>query len=128
MVEQLNDYLDQHPCKGFDPKPFYSKAGDFVSFTFRNERAFEKRIDNLLTVYLSVENKELVGCKIKGVRKLLAQFRSFHLTLQDSTLRLGLFFAIGQQITQEPEHRAFYDVLLDRFSHEEIDSSVMQFQ
>jgi hypothetical protein len=65
MADKLTDYLQEHPCKGFRPVPF-----DFVTYYARGERCFERRIDDLLTVYLSMETEELVGCKIKGVKHL----------------------------------------------------------
>jgi hypothetical protein len=67
MADKLTEYLQQHPCKGFRPVPFYSEMGDFVTFHARGERCYERRIDDLLTVYLSMETKELAGCKADSI-------------------------------------------------------------
>jgi hypothetical protein len=94
MPQDLKQYLQEHKCKGFDPVPHYFPNGDFVTYYFRNERSFEQRVDELLTVYLAMETKELVGCKIKGVKHILSAAGDFGVTVEDGDLRLGLFFFV----------------------------------
>jgi hypothetical protein len=75
MVEELKEYLRDHPAKGFRPRPFYSAPGDCVIFYASNERCYAKRINELLTIYMSMESDRPVGCKIKGVQQpILSRF------------------------------------------------------
>ncbi len=71
MAQDLKQYLAEHPCKGFKAVPHYFPGEDFVTYYHRDERCYSRRVDSLLTVYLSLETHQLVGCKIKGVRQLL---------------------------------------------------------
>jgi hypothetical protein len=95
MADKLTEYLQEHPCKGFRPVPFYSEMGDFVTYHARGERCYERRIDDLLTVYLSMETKELVGCKIKGVKHLLQTAGEPFVSLNGGKVKLAFFFALG---------------------------------
>jgi len=111
MADDLMDYLKTHPCKGFRPAPRYSAPGDFVTFYFREERAFARRVDDLLTVYLSMETKELVGCKIKGVKHLLQTAGSLFVSIDAGKVRLAFFFALGEKVARDPEQKRLYQEL-----------------
>ena len=67
MEQTLKEYLRTHPCQGFNPVPHYSALGDFLTYYFRDDRAYEQRVDEVLTVYLSMKTHELVGFKITGI-------------------------------------------------------------
>jgi hypothetical protein len=108
MADKLTEYLREHPCKGFRPIPFYSELGDFVTFYARDERCFERRVDELLTVYLSMATKELVGCKIKGVKHLLQTAGNFFVSIDAGKVKLAFFFAIGEKIASDPEQKRYY--------------------
>lgn len=69
MEKNLNEFLENNRAKGFRKVLHYFPNGDFVSFYFRPDRCYAERVDDRLTVYLSMDTKELVGCKIKGVKK-----------------------------------------------------------
>ena len=111
MAQNLSEYLEEHPCKGFDPVPHYSAAGDYVSYFFRNERCFAQRLDELVTVYLAMDSRELVGCKIKGVRHILETAGKLGVSLDGGDLRLGLLFLPGAVNASEVEHKQRYDEL-----------------
>jgi hypothetical protein len=71
MGETLMEYLNGKEPRGFESRPIYSPDGDFISLYLRDEDSYAERVDDLLTIYRSVENDALVGWKIKGVRRLL---------------------------------------------------------
>ncbi len=111
MAQDLKQYLAEHPCKGFKPVPHYFPEGDYVTYFHRDERARAQRLDDLLTVYLSLASGELVGCKIKGVRHLLQTAGSFGVTVQDGHIKLGFFFLIGSCIAREEAQKKLYQEL-----------------
>src|SRR5262249_35468588 len=91
--KSLTEYLAEHDCKGFVPRPHYFQDGDFVSYYFAEDRAYEERVDELLTVFRSMATKELVGCKIKGVRRILKKLGAFGVMIFDDNVTLGILFA-----------------------------------
>lgn len=71
--ESLQEYLDSHwnAPRSATGRPQYFKDGDYVSFFFKDDLCHAQRTNDHLTVYLSDDNGEIVGCKIKGVSQLL---------------------------------------------------------
>jgi hypothetical protein len=71
MAMTLMEYLEGKECREFIPRPHYFQDGDYVTYFATDELAFEERIDQLLTIYRCMETNALIGCKIKGVRRIL---------------------------------------------------------
>jgi hypothetical protein len=111
MAENLMEYLKTHPPQGFRPVPHYFPDGDFVAYYFRNDRCYAERVDDLLTVFVSFETKELVGCKIKGVKRILQSAGDFGFALDDGTVRLGMFFFVGASVAKSEDQRNRYEQL-----------------
>ena len=111
MAHNLNEYLGENECRGFQPIPHYFRNGDFVSYYFGNDPCRAQRVDDLLTVYLSDRTGELVGCKIKGVKHLLTSLGNFGVTIQDGDLKLGFFFCLGKSTAKDEEQRRRYEEL-----------------
>ncbi len=107
MADELTNYLKGKKPKGFVSRPICSADGDFLSIHLRDEDAYSERVDELLTVYLSVENDSLVGCKIKGVRRLLKTLGDFGVGVRDEDVGLNLLFLAGAAISS-PRKRARY--------------------
>ena len=105
MEQTLNEYLESHTPQGFKPVPHYFPVGDYVTYYFRNERCYEERVDDLLTVYLSMATNKLVGCKIKGVKHILETAGEFSVMLPP---KLGFFFFVGQFGSKDEEVRKRY--------------------
>ena len=80
MEQDLDEYLKTHKAKGFKAVPHYFGQGDFVTYYFRDDPCYAERVDDLLTVFLTFDTKELVGCKIKGVRHILRTAGNFGVT------------------------------------------------
>ena len=111
MAEDLKQYLAEHKCKGFKPIPHYFPSGDYVSYFFRNDRAYARPVDQLLTVYLAFGTNELVGCKINGVKHILNTAGNFGITADGGELRLGLFFFVGAATAKDEEQQRRYEEL-----------------
>lgn len=67
----LIDYLREHKPKGFSVKPRYCAENDTFTFFADKEEAFAKRIDALVTVYCTFQEKRVVGFEIKGLKRQL---------------------------------------------------------
>jgi hypothetical protein len=107
----LKQYLETHKCKGLNAVPHYFPRGDFVTYYFQNDRCFSQRVDDLLTVYLSQESKEIVGFKIKGVQHILRTAGNFEVTVEDGEIQLGFFFFIGAAMAKSEIQRRRYTEL-----------------
>jgi len=106
---KLHDFLEATDPQGFEPKPFYSPEGDALTFFVADRDHYAERVDELLTVFLDMETDELVGWKIKGIRRLITVLGTFDLVIEHGEdVPLGLFFLAGLTLTQE-KFRAFYE-------------------
>jgi hypothetical protein len=120
MDEELNDYLRGREPQGFTRHPFYSSDGDTLTYYFEPDEAYSQRVDDLLTVYKSVQTDRLVGCKIKGVLHLVERLKNFGFALspEDEMLRLNLLFlsAVGER--PSAVHRYYEE--LGRYTRETV--------
>ena len=73
--------MDEHFLKDFvtdvareTPRPWYNGPGDCIIFQTTDEATVADRIDEVLTIYRSVETNTPVGYQIKGVRALAEKF------------------------------------------------------
>jgi hypothetical protein len=111
MAENLNEYLKEHGCQGFNPVPHYFADGDFVAYYFSNEPSYAQRVDDLLTVYRAFDTHKMVGCKIKGVRQILKTAGAFNVAITDGQVRLALFFFVGAASAKTDYQRMVYEEL-----------------
>ena len=90
----LNQFLKKNriETKAFVPSPLYTPEGDSLMFYMKDEESYRERIDDLLTVYRSIETNEIIGCQIKGVRHKLDELSKFLVTVSSTELELGLLF------------------------------------
>ncbi len=106
MGETLTEFLKDRKFKGFESRPIYSADGDFISIYLSDEDSYAERIDDLLTVYHSVKTDALVGCKIKGVRRLLKTLGDFGVSVQNEDISVSLLFVAAT--LSSPEQRDRY--------------------
>lgn len=95
-----------------DPVVGYVPAGDYLSVLLKDEPYFAQRIDNMLTVYLSMATKDLVGCKIKGVSVMLEnaeKHRRFKITDEMVSVSVLILSVSGDDMTSEIKNH-YYDV------------------
>lgn len=107
--------MERHPfeqvVKGpaqFRPEPWYNHWGDCVEYKLADEAHYARRVDDLLTVYHSLDNDRVIGFQIKGVGAMAKELdlKAFSLTAQESTRTFG-----GDEITK---------ILLLAFRHEKM--------
>ena len=112
----LMSYLEGKTCAGRKEKPVYFEDGDFVTFYCADDMAHEQRIDELVTIYRSFKTGEMVGCKIKGVKRILSRIGDFGIIIHDhgSLLTLGMLF-LGAAAFANPTQQKEYEDLGRRF-------------
>lgn len=84
------------PPTDFQPTATYIRAGDCIEFVARPGRYRAERLDELVTVYVSEEDDEIVGSLIKGVQTLCRQLNEklpgFKINVDDGRIRLEHLF------------------------------------
>lgn len=118
MVEDLMDYLKGREPDGFTPRPLYSREGDTLTYFFRNDEAYSERVDDLLTIYKSIESQELVGCKIKGVRRLIKRLENFGFAIRPERENISLNLLFLSAATERPVTVHHYYEELGRFARD----------
>ena len=112
-MARLEEHLKTKPFKGFKATPRYSEEGDCLTFYFRNAPSYADRVDELLTVYLSLETDELVGCQIKSIGRIMKRLRSLRIRLKDKDVELRLLFLACRALAEEPGPLKTYERLLE---------------
>jgi len=88
---ELIAYIKSHPPVGeFAPCAYFGQEEDALMFYFRNDPDYAKRVNSRVTIYLSEENNELVGCQIKGVGRVLRELGQFDVTIRHGRVKLSL--------------------------------------
>jgi hypothetical protein len=80
------------PPKQFVSKPHFYGDEDFLTYFINENRCFAQRINELVTVFTDIRTGELVGCKVKGIQRILSNIKGFHVRVTDGTTTLGLLF------------------------------------
>ena len=86
--------------------PQYSEHGDCLSLYFKDEDSYGERVDNILTVFRSMADDELIGFEIKGVRKILRKLGQLGVSFQDGSTEIGMIvagYALSQRDPAPPE-------------------------
>jgi hypothetical protein len=107
----VSEYVRSHPHQGFKVRPKYFRDGDYATFYISDRRACAQRVDELLTVYRDIETGELTGCKLKGVRRLLAEAGDFGVVVCSGRVQLGLLFLTAACLTSSKEAEEQYKKL-----------------
>ena len=93
----------------FKPHSTYDKDGDCVEFLAKPGPFYGERIDDLVTVYRSQADDEVVGALIKGVKrfcqKTLDQYPGFGIEIQDGKVKLACLFRAKAWATPKPKDK-----------------------
>lgn len=80
----------------FAPHAAYDRDGDCIEFIFRPDPFYAERVDDLLTVYYSQQDGQLIGSLIKGVSRLCQRILktrpAFRIVVQDGRVKLDHLF------------------------------------
>jgi hypothetical protein len=97
MAENLMDYMKEleatEPQQFAAPQIRYGAKEDSLFYYFRTEESCAKRLDGLVTIFVSLVGDRLVGCQIKGLMRKLKSDGHFGVAIKsDGKIELGLFF------------------------------------
>jgi len=74
----LNDWIKEAgitgPMGSHKNSVWYNKEGDCLQFQSEQVAVIGDRIDEFLTVYLSAENKDIIGFQLKDVKALVQKY------------------------------------------------------
>jgi hypothetical protein len=65
------------PAKQFVPYCHLSGQSDTLTVYFEGDADYSKRLNDHVTLYLSLETDEVVGCRIKGVSGILEDLPNY---------------------------------------------------
>jgi hypothetical protein len=111
MAESLTEFMQEllaTPPEGFEPGCFYSPEEDSLTCYFRNAESYGRRLDEFLTLFLSFDGDEVVGCQVKGVRRKIVELESVanvHILQNSTNLGLLLHFLAFVERQEEPRRR-----------------------
>lgn len=74
---------------------YYDPDGDCIEFLSRSEEFWAERIDDLVTVYYSERNNEVIGSLIKGVSRFVKKYPNFGIFIKAGRVRLSHLFLAG---------------------------------
>jgi hypothetical protein len=108
MAKDLMKYLETKKPRAFKPRPYYGHEEDSLTFYFDKAESYGRRVDELLTLFLSLKTDELVGFQVKGVRKNLKRLGDFGIAIKHGKIRCGLFFHLLAFLAEKPEQQRNY--------------------
>ena len=75
MVKKLDihEILREYPPR-FESRPYHSPQADCVKYFLEDVDHFADRIDCWLTLYRAMDDKRMIGFKLKNIRTLLSAF------------------------------------------------------
>ena len=95
----------------FQPHAVPDKHGDCVEFIAKPDPFYGERIDELVTVYRSQANDEIVGALVKGVskfcKKMLTQYPGFGIEIEDGKVKLACLFRAQAWTNPKPNDKVY---------------------
>jgi len=90
LNENLTDCVDlQEVANSFTPYHEISKEADSLTVYFKSDADYSKRLTDHVTLYLSLDADEIVGCRIKGITGIIEDLPNYlKINLGDVSLSL----------------------------------------
>jgi hypothetical protein len=79
------------PEKKFVPYTFLNKEADALTVYFEGDPDYSKRLNDHVTLFLSLDTHEIVGCRIKGISGIISDLPNF-LRIQHHGIELSIVF------------------------------------
>lgn len=90
LIDEIRERLREKPmAKDFTPYLEFSKEADALNVYFRPDPDYSKRLTDHVTLYLSLESQEIVGCRLKGISGILEDLPNF-VSVDDGERRLRI--------------------------------------
>lgn len=74
----LKEFLRENPpAKQFVPYMHLNRESDALTVYFEGDADYSERLNDHITLYRSLETKEVVGCRIKGISDLIEDLPNY---------------------------------------------------
>src|SRR5688572_26108288 len=90
MEDTLLEYLNTHKPEGFVAGPRYVRESDSLIVFGDEAESYGRRIDEFVTVYLSLDGNRPVGFEIKGMSRHMRAAEDLNLTGSLGKIRYAL--------------------------------------
>ena len=88
----LKQFLREHPpAKQFVPYCYLSEESNTLTVYFEGDADYSERLSDHVTLYRSLETKEVVGCRIKGISGILEDLPNY-IQVNHGDVQLSLVF------------------------------------
>jgi hypothetical protein len=111
-TDSLTSFLQKQTqgIGSFKPYHEFSKEADAITVRFKGDADFAKRLTDHVTIFLSMETKELVGCRIKGVSEIIKDLPNY-IRVDDGDVQVSLFFLSLRGGAEDEEARTTFNTL-----------------
>lgn len=107
---ELTQLLRENPpARKFVPYCYLSKEADTLTVYFEGDADYSKRLNDHVTLYLSLETREIVGCRIKGISGLLEDLPNY-VRVKHGSVRLSVIFLAFRGGAEEEVSEAINDL------------------
>jgi len=107
---ELMQFLKKNPpAKKFVPYCYVSKQADALTVYFEGDADYSRRLNDHVTVYLSLETDEVIGCRIKGISGILADLPNY-IRINQGTVELSVVFLAFRGGAEAEVSRAMNDL------------------
>lgn len=107
---ELERYLRENPsAKQFVPYCFLDKQSDTLTAYFEGDADYSKSLSDHVTLYLSLETHEIVGCRIKGISGIIEDLPNF-IRVNHHGVELSIVFFAFTGGAEEESRKALKDL------------------
>ncbi len=82
---------ENSPADEFTPYSYISREADALTFYFKDEPDYCKRLTDHVTLFLSVDNDEVIGCRVKGVSGIIKDLPNY-IRINHDGVQLSIVF------------------------------------
>lgn len=97
------DVLASVPEGSFVAAPRYYEDGDFLTYFLFDKECIAHRVNSLLTLFVDEATGALIGCKVKGLARVMQDLKALHISISDGNNKLGLLFLAALGAAPEEE-------------------------
>jgi len=89
---ELTKILEENPPHGeFTPYCRVDEMADTLTVYFENVADYSERLTDHVTLYRSIETKDVVGCRIKGISGVIADLPNY-ININHGGIELNMLF------------------------------------
>ena len=116
---ELMQFLRENPpAKRFVPYSYLSTQADTLTVYFEGDADFSKRLCDHLTVYISLDTGDVVGCRIKGISGLLEDLPNYIQVKHGKVALSVIFLAFWAGAKDDEASKAMNDLARGASEHE----------